>query len=278
MSRGGTAEYLARLSRRYGIKPRKSLGQHFMIDDDVMDTMIEAAGLGPDDTVLEIGPGPGTLTRKLVEAAGRVVAIELDPEMVEILRKELGDRDDLEIIHGNFAELGIPNNVNKLVSNIPYQISSVVVSEIAKSDLDVAVITVQREFADRMTAEPGTKDYGRLTVLVSLTCDVEVVRGVPPRSFVPPPRVSSAVVKLVPNPSEDVLEVGVGTLEKVCAGVFPYRRKTLRNALRNWASREGLDEDEILEVAPSELLDKRPMHMTPEEVLELSKALKDVLS
>ncbi len=277
MSRGGTAEYLARLSRRYGIKPRKSLGQHFMIDDDVMDAMIEAAELGPDDTVLEIGPGPGTLTRKLVEAAGRVVAIELDPEMVEILRGELGDRDDLEIVHGDFVELGIPENVNKIVSNIPYQISSVVVSEVVKSDLNLAVITVQREFADRMTAEPGTKDYGRLTVLVSLTCDVEVVRGVPPRSFVPPPRVSSAVVKLVPNPPEEVLEVGVDTLERVCAGVFPYRRKTLRNALRNWASREGLDEDELLGAVPPDLLDKRPMHMTPEEVLELSKALKDVL-
>ncbi len=278
MSRGGTAEYLARLTRRYGIRPRKSLGQHFMIDDDVMEAMIEAAGLGPRDRVLEVGPGPGTLTRKLVEAAGEVVAVELDPKMVEVLKEELGDRPNLRVIEADFTDVGIPEGVNKMVSNIPYQISSVVVSEVARSDLDVAVLTVQREFAERMTAEPGRKDYGRLTVLVSLTCDVEVVRGVPPRSFVPPPRVSSTVVKLVPNPSEEVLEVGVDTIERVCAGIFPYKRKTLRNALRNWAAREGLNGDELLDAAPEDLLDKRPMHMTPEEVLRLSRALKGVLS
>jgi len=272
-----SAEYLAYLRRRYGLRPNRRLGQHFMVDDRLLRFMVEAAGVGPEDTVLEIGPGPGLLTRYLIERAGRVVAVELDERLVEVLERELGDAENLEIVHADFLEYGVPEEVNKVVSNLPYQISSEATFEILRSDVERAVLTYQREFAERMTAEPGTRGYGRLTVMVNLLARVEVLRAVPRRAFVPPPRVSSAIVRLEPRPESELPDVDPETLEAVCRGLFQHRRKTVRNALRLSAHEWGGDEEvveEVLRRLPEELLDKRPLHLTPEEVVRVARCVE----
>ena len=272
-----SAEYLAYLRRRYGLRPNRRLGQHFMVDDRLLRFMVEAAGVGPEDTVLEIGPGPGLLTRYLIERAGRVVAVELDERLVEVLERELGDAENLEIVHADFLEYGVPEEVNKVVSNLPYQISSEATFEILRSDVERAVLTYQREFAERMTAEPGTRGYGRLTVMVNLLARVEVLRAVPRRAFVPPPRVSSAIVRLEPRPESELPDVDPETLEAVCRGLFQHRRKTVRNALRLSAHEWGGDEEvveEVLRRLPEELLDKRPLHLTPEEAVRVARCVE----
>ncbi|MEO2242021.1 MAG: 16S rRNA (adenine(1518)-N(6)/adenine(1519)-N(6))-dimethyltransferase RsmA [Euryarchaeota archaeon] len=274
-----SAEYLAYLRRRYGLRPNRRLGQHFMVDDRLLRFMVEAAEVGPDDTVLEIGPGPGLLTRYLVERAGRVVAVELDERMVEVLERELGDAGNLEIVRADFLEYGVPEEANKVVANLPYQISSEATFKILRSDVERAVLTYQREFAERMTAEPGTRGYGRLTVMVNLLARVEVLRAVPRRAFVPPPRVSSAIVRLDPLPESERPDVDPETLEAVCRGLFQHRRKTVRNALRLSAHEWGGDEEvveEILERLPEKLLGKRPLHLTPEEVVRVARCVERV--
>ncbi len=276
-----SAEYLEYLRRRYGLRPNRRLGQHFMVDDRLLEFMVEAAEVGPQDTVLEIGPGPGLLTRYLVERAGRVVAVELDERMVEILRKELGGAENLEVVHADFLDHGVPEDANKVVANLPYQISSEATFEILKSDVELAVLTYQREFAERMTAEPGTRQYGRLTVMVRLLARVDILRTVPRRAFVPPPRVNSAIVKLEPRPESELPDVDLEVLEAVCRGLFQHRRKTVRNALKLSAHEWGGDDEvveEVLEELPEDLLGKRPMHLTPEEVVRVAECVEEVVS
>ncbi|MHC1580697.1 MAG: rRNA adenine N-6-methyltransferase family protein, partial [Methanopyraceae archaeon] len=153
--------------------------------------------------------------------------------------------------------------------------------EILKSDVELAVLTYQREFAERMTAEPGTRQYGRLTVMVRLLARVDILRTVPRRAFVPPPRVNSAVVKLEPRPESELPDVDLEVLEAVCRGLFQHRRKTVRNALKLSAHEWGGDDEvvkEVLEELPEDLLGKRPMHLTPEEVVRVAECVEEVVS
>ncbi|WP_456481954.1 16S rRNA (adenine(1518)-N(6)/adenine(1519)-N(6))-dimethyltransferase RsmA [Methanopyrus sp.] len=275
-----SVEYLAYLRTKYGIRPKRRLGQHFMVDDDILEFMVEAAEVCEDDVVLEIGPGPGLLTRHLVARAGRVIAVEIDERMVDILERELGESRNLEIVRADFLEYDVPDDVNKIVANIPYNISSPITFKLLELDIDVAVLTYQREFAERMVAEPGSKKYGRLTVMVNLLADVELLRGVPRRAFVPPPRVGSSVVRITPKPEEERPDVDPDVLESVCRALFQHRNKTVKNALLLSAHEWTTDRDrarEVLEDLPEDLLSERPLHLPPERVVELAAAIEDAL-
>ncbi len=220
-----------------GMRPSKRLGQHFLIDVNVRDKIIEAAELHPCDPVLEVGPGLGALTVQLLARAGRVLAIERDPVLYRYLRGALGGRIDL--VHGDALAVDIESMMKnrdsracwKVVANLPYQIVSPLMYRLLGSSLvTMIVVTVQLEVAERLLAEPGGKDYGVLSVLAAWRGKVERIAKVSPYVFWPRPGVDSAVVRVrIERPAgpEEVRSF----LEVVNAG-FSHRRKTLENSLR----------------------------------------------
>jgi 16S rRNA (adenine1518-N6/adenine1519-N6)-dimethyltransferase len=249
LSQGGFPDPRAIL-RAYGIRPNKRLGQHFLIDRAALAAIVEAAGLSPTDAVLEIGPGPGVLTAELVARSGRVVAVELDPELRAVLKALLGLKPNLTIVDADIltvdpaSAMGFGPDASgrrlgyKVVANLPYQITSAVLRHILEARVrpERAVVMVQKEVAERLLAAPG--DMSILAVAVQLYAAPSLVKVVPAASFHPPPKVDSAVVRLDVHDSPPV---EVGDLEqffKVVRAGFGQKRKQLKNSL---ASGLGLD-------------------------------------
>lgn len=234
---------------KYGFRFTKSLGQNFLTDLRVVDDIIAGAEITKDDSVIEIGPGVGTLTRKLLEHAGKVTAIELDEELIPILTEELKEYDNFTLIHGDAVKLDLKEIAEgkrvKFVANLPYYVTTPIIAGILSSgmDFDSLTIMVQKEVAERMAAVPGTKDYGSLTILVRYYCDIKVVRNVPPSAFIPRPKIDSTVIRLnkLEKPRAEVED------EKLFFNIvrhsFNMRRKTLVNGLKSMGlSRETIDE------------------------------------
>lgn len=234
-----------RLLREFNIQPKKSLGQNFLVDQRALERIVETAELGPDDVVLEIGPGLGTLTRCLAEKAGKVVAVELDPHLVEALRQILADYHNVEIVAGDILQLdpaelikdsGRPGDLAtllpyKVVANLPYYITSAVLRHLltAKVKPKLLVVTVQWEVAQRITAGPG--EMSLLAVSVQFYGRPRIVARIKAGAFYPSPQVDSAVVRidLYDHPPVEVEDVD-SFFEVVRAG-FAHRRKQLRNTL-----------------------------------------------
>lgn len=248
----------------YGLATRKSLGQNFLVDRHALAGIVDAAALQPEDVVLEIGPGLGVLTRELAAACRAVIAIELDAGFVRWLNdlfeaESSGDR--VRLVHEDAltADFGAlladhppgPGGVHKVVANLPYYITSPLLMRLLEEQLPFAtiIVMVQREVARRLTAAPGTKDYGALSVAVQLRAEVETVLVVPPGAFYPPPKVDSAVVRLRLRPfPESVKEPGV--LRAAVRTAFGQRRKTVRNAWRHAAVWAGADTDRCVRPTP----------------------------
>jgi len=234
----------------HGLLARKSLGQHFLLDINLTRRIARAAGDLAGATVIEIGPGPGGLTRALLlEGASRVIAIERDARCVRALaelaaafpgRLEIMAGDALEINSCALArEAGPPVLV---VANLPYNIATPLILSWLRDVRAFASLTLmlQKEVAERLAAPPRTKAYGRLSVMCQWRCEVKTLFDVPARAFTPPPKVTSTVVQLVPRP-EPVAEADAGDLERVVAAAFGQRRKMLRAALKPLASQAGID-------------------------------------
>jgi 16S rRNA (adenine1518-N6/adenine1519-N6)-dimethyltransferase len=221
----------------HGLDARKRFGQHFLLDLNLTRRIARAAGTLADGTTIEVGPGPGGLTRALLlEGAARVVAIEVDPRAIDALG-ELREASDgrLEVIEGDAlqiqpATLGPPPR--RIVANLPYNISTALLIRWLHAANDVAdmVLMFQKEVVDRLAAKPRTKEYGRLSVLAQHVCEVRRLFDVPPSAFVPPPKVISSVAQLTPRPAADRL-ANLAPLERVTAAAFGQRRKMLRGAL-----------------------------------------------
>ena len=225
---------------QHGFHTKKSLGQNFLIDRNILDRIVDAAGLTPDTNVLEVGPGIGTLTRALSEAANRVAAVEIDDRLLPILKETTGDRDNITVIPGDILKADIAGIVAEvfggapftLVANLPYYITSPVIMRFLEEDLPVTrmVVMVQKEVAQRLTASPGTKEWGALSAAAQLYADIDMPMNVPPTVFYPQPQVASGVVRL------DKKEVSLSPAVKAAffalmrAG-FAKRRKTLSNSL-----------------------------------------------
>jgi len=234
-----------RLLKEFDIQPRKSLGQNFLVDQRALERIVEAAELGPEDIVLEIGPGLGTLTRLLAERAGRVIAVELDQRLVEILFQTLADCPNVEIVQGDILQLDpaelirntkglcslVPLLLYKVVANLPYYITSAVLRHLltAKAKPKLMVVTVQLEVARRITAKPG--DLSLLAVSVQFYGQPRIVARIKASAFYPSPQVDSAVIRidLYGRPVVEVDDAD-SFFEVVRAG-FAQRRKQLRNAL-----------------------------------------------
>lgn len=244
-----TPSGVAAVLERYGLAPRKGLGQNFLVDRNIVRQIVAAVEPSPDDVVVEIGPGLGVLTWALADAARYVVAVEVDGGLVRWLHQLAGERDNLRIVHDDALAIDFhrllaqhppgPGGAYKLAANLPYYITTPLLMRLLEERLPFStlVVMVQREVAQRMTARPGTKDYGALSVAVQLRADVEQVAVVSPHVFFPKPAVESAVVRLRLRPlPADVADEQL--LFAVVRAAFAQRRKTVRNALKS-AARPG---------------------------------------
>jgi 16S rRNA (adenine1518-N6/adenine1519-N6)-dimethyltransferase len=221
-----------KLLAEHHLRPRKSLGQNFLVDRNIRDKIVEAADLKADDIVLEIGPGMGSLTEALARQAGRVIAVEIDGQLIPLLKERL---PQVEIIHGDILKLDLqgilPTGKVKVIANLPYYITTPILFHLLEwGHWELIVVMVQLEVAQRLTAAPGTKDYGALTVAVNYRANVDLVCKVPPTVFVPPPKVHSAVVRLHPRREPWGLE-NEELFFRMVRSAFGQRRKTLVNTL-----------------------------------------------
>ncbi len=245
--------------KEHGISAKKKYGQNFLIDKRVLDRIIEGAGISVEDTVLEIGPGIGTLTQALCLKAGKVIAVEIDKDMIPLLQENLSGLDNYEIINEDILKLDLKEMFGassplrdgtdlkngesaagglKVVANLPYYITTPIIIELLESGagFDSITVMVQKEVAERMQAGPGGKDYGALTLLVRYYSEAEVIANVPPNSFIPRPGVDSAVIKLSLLKKPRVETEDPGRLFAIIRAAFSQRRKTLSNALKNDAA------------------------------------------
>ena len=222
---------------------RKNYGQNFLIDSHVIDKIVAAAEIDKETDVLEIGPGIGTLTQYLAEAARSVTAVEIDDKLIPILGKTLSEYDNVTVIHGDIMKQDVnaifDGKPFKIVANLPYYITTPIIMSLLESRVSADSITVmiQKEVADRMKAGPGSKDYGALSLAVQYYCEPYLAANVPPNCFMPRPQVGSAVIRLtiLDKPSVEVMDEKL--LFKIIRGAFNQRRKTLANAVANF---EGL--------------------------------------
>lgn len=230
-------EVTLHILKRFGIRMNKKLGQNFLIDEHVVNSIVEAAGIKPGDAVLEIGPGIGTLTQGLAEAGANVTAVEIDRRLIEVLSKTLEGYENVRVVYGDILKIDIGETVGasnyKVVANLPYYITTPIIMGLleSKMPIDVLVTMVQKEVAQRMVAKPGTKDYGSLSVAVQYYTKAEIVFIVEPDSFIPAPKVDSAVIRCT-RLEEPPVQVNEKVFFRVVKAAFAQRRKTLSNTLK----------------------------------------------
>lgn len=224
-----------RLLQEHGLAPRRSAGQNFVTDPNTVRKIVRDAGVGPQDTIVEIGPGLGSLTIGLAEVARQVVAVEVDAGLVRALARTVGDRSNVTIVHADALEtdLGelVPDRRARLVANLPYNVATPLVMQVLAGDrIDELFVMVQREVGQRWGARPGSEAYGAVSVKIALAADVELIAEVPRRVFHPVPKVASVTVRLTRAGSLTREERAV--IGEIVDAAFASRRKTMRNNLR----------------------------------------------
>jgi 16S rRNA (adenine1518-N6/adenine1519-N6)-dimethyltransferase len=238
------------------------LGQHFLMDQGAIERIASYANLQQEDWVLEIGPGSGNLTQALASRAGRVCAVEIDFDLAAQLS---GRFSNVQVINGDALKVELPD-YNKIVSNLPYQISSGITYRLLSRPFDKAILMYQWEFARRMKARVGSKEYGRLAMVVGFFCQIEVLEKVSKMAFRPVPQVDSAIVQL--KPRLDRPEADPADFMRLAEGLFNNRRKKVKNCLAALgAGGEALAE---LDAA---LLERRPQNLSPDEAASLVAAI-----
>lgn len=269
-----------------GIKLNKSLGQNYLIDKNKRDQIVNFGNITKDDVILEIGSGIGTLTIALAKKAGKVIAIEQDPRICGILIQRLKKEkiDNVELINDDALNIDF-HYFNKIVSNLPYQISSPITFKFLDYDFDLAILMYQKEFGQRMAGDVGTKNYSRLSAMLYFKCDVEKLTDVSSESFIPKPKIDSMVVRLKPKENR-ISREDFEIYSKFTKALFQHRNKKIRNALIDSRHIIGnidkkvlkkrlnaIEDDEI-----NEYLSKRVIVLTPEEILYVSKKLNPVFN
>lgn len=229
--------------QKYQFAFQKRFGQNFLIDAHVLEKIVSAAGITKDDCVLEIGPGIGTMTQYLAENAGHVVAVEIDRNLIPILKETLADYDNVTVINEDILRVDIKALAEeynggkpiKVVANLPYYITTPIIMGLFESGVPIDNITVmvQKEVADRMKEGPGSKDYGALSLAVQYYAEPEIVANVPPNCFIPRPNVGSAVIRLTRHKEMPVEVKDPALMFKIIRASFNQRRKTLQNGLGN---------------------------------------------
>ena len=239
----GNPKYTIEVLQKYHFVFQKRFGQNFLIDEHVLEKIIESSGITKDDFILEIGPGIGTMTQYLAEAAREVAAVEIDSSLIPILKDTLKDWDNVSVINNDILKTDIKKIADeknggkpvKVVANLPYYITTPIIMGLFEKNVPVDSITVmvQKEVADRMQVGPGTKDYGALSLAVQYYAKPEIVANVPPNCFMPRPKVGSAVIRLTRHEQCPVEVEDEKFMFRVIRASFNQRRKTLANGLNN---------------------------------------------
>ena len=239
----GNPQNTIEVLQKYDFKFQKKFGQNFLIDTHVLDKIIRAANITKDDMVLEIGPGIGTMTQYLAEAAGKVIAVEIDKNLIPILEDTLSDYDNVRVINDDVLKVDLRKLADeenqgrpvKVVANLPYYITTPIIMGLFENGVPVESITVmvQKEVADRMQTGPGNKDYGALSLAVQYYAEPYIVANVPPNCFMPRPNVGSAVIRLTRHAVPPVQVKDEDQMFEIIRASFNQRRKTLANGLNN---------------------------------------------
>lgn len=236
-----TTSAIHEIEEQFGFRLSKSLGQNFLIDKNIRDKIVEGSLIGPDDLVIEIGPGVGVLTQLLAEQAAQVVAIEIDRGLIPVLKETLQDYSNAEIVNEDIMRCNLkeliadrhPKGAVRFVGNLPYYITTPIIMKILEDRVpaDSITVMVQKEVADRLQAAPGNKTYGAITVAVRYYCDVTKVVSAPKEVFYPRPKVDSTVIRLDIRKECPVKLLDEASFFAVVKAGFGQRRKTLHNAL-----------------------------------------------
>ncbi len=274
------------IMKKYNISANKSLGQNFLIDDEAVSTIVDTAKVTKDDLIIEIGPGLGTLTSKLLEKAGKVIAIELDKKMVLVLEDRFSLYDNFECINEDVLKVDLESLISeekskglktaKIVANLPYYITTPIIMKLLEEKLDIETITVmiQKEVADRLVAEPGKANTGAITYAINYYTNPKVVLQVPNTAFIPAPDVNSTVIQLEVLQKSKIDVIDEEMFFKVIKYAFMQRRKTLLNSLTN---SKILGEKEYIEKMLSELgIEKtiRAENLSLEEFAKIANWIK----
>lgn len=253
-----------RLLRLYRISPKKRLGQNFVVNSALLQSMISYASVSEEDVVLEVGAGMGFLTRLLSQRCRQVIAVEVDPKLVKILRRQVRGLPNVDLIEGDILGVAVPE-FNKMVSTPPYSISSPLLFWLLERKFDCAVLTFQKEFAERLAATVGSKDYGRLTVATYYFAEVDLLDTVPRSMFYPPPDVDSLVVRLKPRRPPFLVEDREVFFELV-RRLFTQRNKKVRNAIIPFLCEKEVERKNAIKLADSlSFHDRRVRELAPED-------------
>lgn len=267
---------------KYHIHANKNLGQNFLVDDDTVSGIIEAANISKDDLIIEIGPGLGTITKELLERAGKVICIELDERMIEILNDRFSLYDNFELINEDVLKVDLQTLINKenmkttkVVANLPYYITTPIIMKLLEERLDIETITVmiQKEVAERLVAEPGKGESGAITYGVHYYTKPKTVLQVPNTAFIPEPKVNSTVIQLEVQKEPTVKVSNEEKLFELIKIAFMQKRKTLVNALTN-SNKYGTKEkvEKVIEEMGLDLR-IRPEKLTLENYAELAEMI-----
>lgn len=239
----GNPAYTMAVLEKHGFHFQKKYGQNFLIDKNILEKIVDAAQIGADDVVLEIGPGIGTMTQYLCERAREVIAVEIDDKLIPVLADTLSEYDNVTVIHQDILKVDIRALAEeknggrpiKVVANLPYYITTPIIMELFESrvPLESVTVMVQKEVAERMKEGPGSKDYGALSLAVAYYAVAEIIAEVPPACFIPRPKVSSMVIRLTCHKEPPVEVRDEKFLFSVIRASFQQRRKTLVNGLNN---------------------------------------------
>jgi len=270
----------------YGLRVKKSLGQNFLTDQNVLHNIVATADIGANDNVIEIGPGIGALTEYLARAAHQVLAFEIDDRLLPILDETLADYDNVEIVNQDILKTDLPAMVSehldaghplKLVANLPYYITTPILMNVLAGSVtfDNIVVMMQKEVADRLAAEPGTKAYGSLTIAVQYRMAAEMAMVVPRTVFVPSPNVDSAIVKLTALPPRTHVPFDEEEFFKVVKAGFAHRRKNLWNNMQSLFGKQPETKTAIATALTAADIDPkiRAERLTVDEFITLTDAL-----
>ncbi len=255
-----TPENTYALLKKYGLYANKKFGQNFLISSNVIERILAVAGVSENDCVIEIGPGLGGMTQFLAERSGKVVSIEIDKKLHELIKNEMSKYDNFVLLEGDILKTDVLSVINehslgltsKVCANLPYYITTPVILYLLENELplDSITIMIQKEVADRITASPGTKDYGALTLAIEYYATANLAFLVPPSSFIPKPDVTSAVLNLKIRKEPPVSVKDKKKMFRIIKAAFGQRRKTLANAIINQCS-FNITRDELVQIFES---------------------------
>lgn len=273
---------------KYGIHTKKGFGQNFLTDLNVLKNIVSAAEITRDDNVIEIGPGIGALTEQLAQAAGEVLALEIDQDLIPVLAEVLAPYDNVTVLNQDVLQANLPELIKqqftdpsrpiKVVANLPYYITSPILMNLLAAPVDWAAICVmmQKEVAQRLTAQPGTKQYGALTLAIEYQMTAEIAFNVSRRVFVPAPNVDSAIVVLKPRTTPlPVQPFNKQKLFGFIRGCFAHRRKSLWNNLQATIGKQPAVKEKMQAILTALAISPqtRPERLTLEQFIELANAL-----